>query len=281
VAISPVLVGATLGFERTGRVDTVVALLVFGAALLMHVITNLQNDVGYTVRGGETRGSRSGLLRATANGWLSVRQVRLGIVVVSVVAVGFGLGLVAYRGWPVLLIGSLSLLAALAYMCGPLPIAYTPLGELTVFLFFGLVAVLGTDWVLTGSIGAVSVLAAVAIGGRAAAALAVNNHRDISHDRSMGRQTFDVRYGERASHQLVSMLLLFPFLLVPMMAVIANAIALLVPLLLLPAAWALRQDFMASAPGRVYNLILFRTFRLNLWFAALLSAAALLGRFLG
>ena len=280
VAISPVLVGATLGFERTGSIDPIAALLVFGAALLMQVITNMQNDVGSTVRGGEANGTRIGLPRATANGWLSVRHVRAGIVVVSVVAVAFGLALVAYRGWPVLLIGTLCLLAALAYMGGPLPIAYTPLGELTVFLFFGLTAVIGTDWVLTGSVGAVSILAAAAIGGLAAAALAVNNHRDIAHDRSTGRHTFAVRYGERASHRLYSVLLLGPFVLVPVMALMADDPALLLPLLLLPAARTLRLDFLGSAAGRAYNPILFRTFRLELWFAVLLSAGALLGRLL-
>jgi len=280
VAISPVLVGATLGFGRTGHVDMLAVVLVFGAALLMQLITNLQNDVGYTVRGGEASGTRIGLPRATSNGWLSVRQLRLGIVIASVIAVGFGLGLVAYRGWPVLLIGSLSLLAALAYMGGPLPIAYTPLGELTVFLFFGLVAVMGTDWVLTGSIGMVSVLAAAALGGLAAAALAVNNHRDIAHDRSTGRNTFAVCYGRGASQGLYSVLLLGPFVLVPVMSLAADAPALLLPLLLLPAAWVLRQDFIASGPDSAYNRILFRTFRLELWFAALLSGAALLGRLL-
>lgn len=280
VAISPVLVGATLGFERTGGVDLVAALLVFGAALLMQVITNMQNDVGYTVRGGEAGGTRIGLPRATANGWLTVRHVRIGIVLAAVVAVALGLALVAYRGWPVLVIGVLSLLAALAYMGGPLPIAYTPLGELTVFLFFGLVAVIGTDWVLTGSVGAVSMLAATAIGGLAAAALAVNNHRDIAHDRSTGRYTFAVCYGARASRGLYSALLLGPFALVPAMALTGDAPTLLLPLLLLPTAWSLRQDFVASAPGRAYNLILFRTFRLELWFAALLSAGAVLGRLL-
>ena len=186
VAISPVLVGATLGFDRTGAIDLLATLLVLAAALLMQVITNMQNDVGYTVRGGDSSGTRTGLPRATAKGWLSVRHVRAGIVLAALVAVGVGLALVAYRGWPVLAIGVASLLAALAYMGGPRPIAYTPFGELTVFVFFGLVAVNGTDWVLTGSVGTVSLMASVAIGSLAAAALAVNNHRDIAHDRLVG-----------------------------------------------------------------------------------------------
>jgi 1,4-dihydroxy-2-naphthoate octaprenyltransferase len=281
VAISPVLVGATMGFERTGVIDWVAALLVLGAALLMQVISNMQNDVGYTVRGGDSSGTRTGLPRATAKGWLSVRHVRAGIVVAALVSVALGLALVAYRGWPVLAIGSASLLAALAYMGGPKPIAYTPFGELTVFLFFGLVAVTGTDWVLTGGVGAVSALASMAIGSLAAAALAVNNHRDIAHDRLVGRRTIAVTFGEGASVALYSSLLLAPFALLPCMALWSRAPALLLPLLLLPSAWQLRRDFIHCPRGTAFNEVLFRTFRLELWFAALLSAGALLGRMFG
>ncbi len=280
VAISPVLVGATLGFERTGAIDWVAAMLVLGAALLMQVISNMQNDVGYTVRGGESSGTRTGLPRATANGWLSVRRVRVGIVVVALVAVALGLALVAYRGWPVLAIGVASLVAALAYMGGPRPIAYTPYGELTVFVFFGLVAVIGADWVLTGSVGVGSSIASVAIGSLAAAALAVNNHRDIAHDRLVGRRTFAVTFGELASQRLYATLLLGPFALLPVMASWSNAPALLLPLLLLPAALQLRRAFIHCPRGTAFNELLFRTFRLELWFAALLSAGALLGRML-
>jgi 1,4-dihydroxy-2-naphthoate octaprenyltransferase len=281
VAISPVLVGATLGFERTGDVDWVAALLVLGAALLMQVISNMQNDVGYTVRGGESSGTRTGLPRATANGWLSVGRVRAGIAVAATVAVGLGLALVAYRGWPVLAIGTASLLAALAYMGGPKPIAYTPYGELTVFVFFGLVAVTGADWVLTGSVGSVSLLAAVAIGGLAAAALAVNNHRDIAHDRLVGRRTFAVIFGEGASRGLYTALLFGPFALLPVMALWARLPALLLPLLLVPVALQLRHSFLHCPRGTAFNEVLFRTFRLELWFAALLSAGALIGRMSG
>jgi 1,4-dihydroxy-2-naphthoate polyprenyltransferase len=278
VAFSPVLVGGTLGFARTGSIDALAALLVLGSALLVQVITNMQNDVGYTVRGGESSGTRTGLPRATANGWLSVRHVRAAIVVVALLATALGLVLVAHRGWPVLAMGVASLLAALAYMGGPRPIAYTPFGELTVFVFFGLVAVMGTDWVLTGAVGADSALASVAVGALAAAALAVNNHRDIAHDRLVGRRTFAVTFGERASEALYSALLLGPLALVPLLALLAHSAALLLPALLLPAALQLRRDFGRCAPGTAFNAILFRTFRLELWFAALLAAGALLAR---
>ncbi len=278
VAISPVLAGATLGFARSGRLDWVAAALVLAAALLMQVVTNMQNDVGYTVRGGDSSGTRTGLPRATANGWLSVRHVRTGIVLVALLATAIGLALVAWRGWPVLAIGVASLLAALAYMGGPRPIAYTPFGELTVFVFFGLVAVLGTDWVLTGSVGAVTPVAALAIGSLAAAALAVNNHRDIAHDRLVGRCTFAVHFGERASLGLYTLLLLGPFALLPPMAWLGHSAGLLLPLALLPAALQLRHDFAHCPRGTAFNEVLFRTFQLELWFAALLSLGALLGR---
>ncbi len=278
VAIGPVLVGAALGYERTGSLDAVAAALVLGAALLMQLITNLQNDVGYTVRGGDHSGTRFGLPHATANGWLRVGDVRMAIVLACGVAAALGLALVAHRGWPVLAVGTASLLAALAYMGGPRPIAYTPLGELTVMVFFGIVAVTGTDWVLSGSVGTLSVLASLAIGALASAALALNDHRDIAHDRLVGRCTFAVWAGPIGSGRLYGGRLLAPFALVPVMAWVGAAPALLLPLALLPEAWSLRRDF-AGCTGRLaYNALLFRTFRMELWFVVLLSAGALASR---
>ena len=278
VALSPVLVGMALGYERTGRVSWLAVLLVFGAALLMQVITNLQNDVGYTVRRADSGGTRTGLPRATANGWLSVRSVRIGIACIIAVAVLLGLALAWYRGWPVLAIGVASVLAALAYMGGPRPIAYTPYGEFTVFIFFGLVAVIGTDWVLTGSTGPLTPLAAVAIGALAAAALAVNNHRDIAHDRGVGRRTFAVTFGAAASSRLYGVLLFLPFALAPAMALLAGSPALLLPLLLVPLAVRTHRAFIDCPPGTAFNGVLFRTFGLELWYAALLAAGALCAR---
>jgi 1,4-dihydroxy-2-naphthoate octaprenyltransferase len=281
VAISPVLVGAALGWQRTGLLDLQVAAIALAASLLMQIVSNLQNDVGYTVRGAERSGTRTGLPRATALGWLQVHWVRWAIVGCALLATLLGLWLVALRGWPVLAIGVGSLLAALAYMGGPRPIAYTPLGEWTVFVFFGLVAVIGTDWVLTGGIGPATVAAAVAIGGLAAAALAVNNQRDVAHDAQVGRRTFPVVFGAAAGRHHYTALLLGPFALTPLVAWLAGSLLLLLPLALLPAAWSLRRDFLRCPPGIAFNAILFRTFRLELAYAALLAGAAVLGRLAG
>jgi len=275
VAVSPVLVGAALGFERAGSLDPIAAVLVMGAAVLVQIATNLQNDVGYTLRGGNRSGTHEGQPRATARGWLSVKQVRIGLLLVSLAALALGLLLVLYRGWPVLLIGAASLAAALAYMGGPKPIAYTPLGELTVIVFFGLVAVAGTEWVLSGNVGIVGMLAGMAIGGLAAAALAVNNHRDIAHDRSVGRHTFAVLAGAARSRRLYAALLFGPFVLLPIMATYARAPSLLLPLAIAPCAWHLLQDFARCQSGHEFNQILFRTFRMELGFSVLLAAGVL------
>ena len=168
--------------------------------------------------------------------------------------------------------------AALAYMGGPRPIAYSPYGELTVFVFFGLVAVMGTDWVLTGDIGAATVVAAVALGALAAAALAVNNHRDLDHDAQAGRRTFAVTFGAATSGQMYALLLLGPFALTPVIAWLAASPMLLLPCLMLPAALTLWRDFLRCPAGLAFNQILFRTFKLELVFAVLLASGAVLDR---
>lgn len=270
VAIGPVLTGIALAWQQQGHVDGLLAMLALAAALLMQVITNLQNDVGYTVRGGECSGTRVGLPRATAQGWLSIKQVRWAVVGVSLLALALGLTIVALRGWPVLVIGGASLLGALAYMGGPRPIAYTPLGEFTVLVFFGLVAVLGTQWLLSGQVSLDGLLAATAVGCWAAAALCVNNHRDIDHDRQSGRRTFAVVFGARASHRLFSGLTLGPVVLLIVLATTLGP-SVLLPLGCVPAAWRLGRDLRHCRPGLGYNVLLFRTFQLGLVQAALLA----------
>ncbi len=282
IAVSPVLVAVALVWSRGDLVDPLLALLALAAAVMMQVITNLQNDVGYTARGAERLRNRMGLPRATALGVLTPAQVRSAILLAIAMAVALGLPLVAARGWPVLAMGLASIVAALAYMGGPRPIAWTPLGEPTVFVFFGLVAVVGTDFVLSGRAdSAVTWLAAAALGGLAAAALVVNNARDIEHDRSVGRRTLPSLLGRRRTELLFGLTLAGPFVLLPLMAVPGGALPLLLPLLLLPSALRLWRDFVHCAPGLPFNGLLFRTFLMELKFAALLAAGALLARLLG
>jgi 1,4-dihydroxy-2-naphthoate octaprenyltransferase len=277
ISVSPVLVGAAFAWARTDTLNPPFFLLALAASLLMQLITNLQNDVGYTARGAERHGNRIGLPRATAQGWLTPGQVRRAIVLCVAAAVLVGLPLVAERGWPAVAIGAVSIGAALAYMGGPWPIAYTPFGELVVFMFFGLVAVCGTGWALGGGIGLDTALAGAALGALAAAVLVVNNHRDTVHDRGVGRQTFAVLFGDTASAVLFGVLLLAPFVLVPIVAVLQGATAVLLPLVLAPLAWKLWLDLRAARPGLAFNELMFRTVKLELLFAALLVIGVVLG----
>lgn len=278
MAIGPVVVGAAMGYLAAPSFSFGLAAMALLAALLMQLLTNLQNDIGFTERGGETGGQRVGLPRATAKGWLSLAAVRRAIAGLCLASVALGVALITLRGWPVLAIGTASLLAALAYMGGPKPIAYTPLGELTVFVFFGLVAVMGTQWLVTAQVSLLGGLASIGIGCLSAAALAVNNHRDRVHDQSMGRNTFVVCFGPRASSVLFGLLLCVPFLVCLMMAWARSAPVFLMPLLLVPSTAKIYRDFRVCTPGLAYNAILFRVFRMEMWFALALSGAAVLSK---
>ena len=272
LAVGPVWVGACVVFFHTGEVPARLTLMALAAAVLMQVITNLQNDVGFTARGCAKVGHHNGLPRATANAWLSVKTVRVAIVLLSMIATALGLSLVIERGWLVLALGMSSLVAALAYMGGPKPIAYTAWGEVTVWVFFGGVAVLGTQWLLSHQITALGVLAAIALGSLSAGALAVNNQRDRVHDGLVGRHTLAVVLGAQASEQVVCAWLLAPFVVSVAMAVLNKNLLFLVPAMLLPRAIALMRRLPHCACGSDYNALLFDVFRLALCYAALLSA---------
>jgi 1,4-dihydroxy-2-naphthoate polyprenyltransferase len=277
IAAVPVVAGTSLAWLHGADIVPWVAALALVASILMQVVTNLQNDVGYTARGLET-GQRVGLPRATAQGLLKHDEVKRAIVSAVAASLLIGLPLMLHSGVVVLAIGLSSLVAALAYMGGPKPIAYTPLGELTVFVFFGLVAVLGTYFLHAGAGGIAAWLAAAAIGMHAAAVLAVNNHRDAEHDALTGRQTFAARFGPAASARLFAMLLWLPFLLVPALVAIETGPWLAAPLVLLPAALRLQRDFSRCGGGLAFNQILMRTVKLELAFGMLLSAGAILQR---
>lgn len=280
IAAIPVVVATSLAWMLGHGVVPWVVAAAFVASVLMQVITNLQNDVGYTARGLEN-GKRVGLPRATARGWLKAGEVRRAIAVAIGCAVLVGTPLAMHAGPAVAAIGASSVLAALAYMGGPRPIAYTPFGELAVFIFFGLVAVLGTYFLHAGPGGALVWLAAAATGSHAAAVLVVNNHRDAEHDRQTGRRTFAASFGTAASARLFAVALWMPFAAAVAMAAIAARPGLAAPLLLLPMAWGLQRDFLATPEGPAFNRILFRTVQLELAFGAALSAGAVLQRLAG
>jgi 1,4-dihydroxy-2-naphthoate octaprenyltransferase len=274
IAAIPVVAGCALAWSLHGVFVPWVALLSLAGALLVQVISNLQNDVGYTLRGGET-GTRTGLPRATAQGWLGIVTVRIAIAAAVVLAIAVGAPLIALRGWPIAAIVVGSIAAAYAYMGGPRPIAYTPFGELLVFVFFGVIALVGTIYVQAGAVAAAGWIASVAFGLLAAAVLNVNNHRDIAHDAATGRRTMAVVLGARGSRAIYRASVATAFLLVPAVALAAGSAWYLLPLMLVPRALRLLGDFDRAGSGHALTPVLFRTVFLEAGFGLALAAGAL------
>ncbi|MDI6771514.1 MAG: 1,4-dihydroxy-2-naphthoate polyprenyltransferase [bacterium] len=196
-AVAPVMVG-TAAAAGDGMFAPLPAIAALIAAVCIQIATNFHNDALDFLHGADTP-HRLGPARATQAGLLPARQVLVGAYLCLGIAAAAGIYLVALRGWPLLVVGLMSIAAALAYTASPLRLGYRGLGDLFVFLFFGVVAVVGSDYVQSGEIRAVAVVASVPVGLLAAAILVLNNLRDIETDRAAGKRTLAVRLGPRAT----------------------------------------------------------------------------------
>jgi 1,4-dihydroxy-2-naphthoate octaprenyltransferase len=270
VSLSPVLVGTAVAWHDTQALLWLPLLAAALGAAFIQIGTNLFNDVGDFLRGTDTPG-RLGPKRATAEGWLSVDMLRAGAWLAFALAFLCGIYLVAHGGWPIVVIGLASLAAGWAYTGGPAPIAYRPLGEAFVFVFFGLVAVGGSYYLQTLTLKPTALVVAVLVGLHAAAVITVNNYRDRDGDASNGKNTLAVLLGRPATRGLYTAEMLAPYALLPLLADLGWPSAL--PLLSLPLALVLVARFRREAAGPVFNGILAATAGLQLVFALLLSLA--------
>lgn len=275
-AVVPVLVGTAVGAAEGApfRPGPFVAALL--CALLIQVATNFANDYSDFHRGADTP-DRLGPVRATAAGLLAPRQVLAGIVVTFGLAALLGSYLIVVGGWPILVIGVLSILAGLAYTGGPWPFGYHGLGDVFVFVFFGLVAVTGSAYLQTGRWTALALAAAVPVGLLVTNILVVNNLRDLPTDRVAGKGTLAVRLGDRPTRLQYAALAALAYA-VPVLLVLTGAARawLLLPLLTLPLAVALVRQVMGGLAGRDLNAVLRRTGQLEMAFGVLLAAGLLL-----
>ena len=270
VSLSPVLVGTAVAWHDTGTLLWLPLLAAALGAAFIQIGTNLFNDVGDFLRGTDTPG-RLGPKRATAEGWLTAGKVKAGAWLSFGLAFLCGIYLVWHGGWPIVAIGLASLAAGWAYTGGPKPIAYGPLGEVFVFIFFGLVAVGGSYYLQTLTLMPTALLAAALVGIHAAAVITVNNYRDLDGDAKSGKNTAAVRLGRPATRRIYTLEMLAPYALLPLLGSLGWLAAL--PLLSLPLALKLIQRFHREAPGPVFNNILAATAGLQLTFALLLSLA--------
>ncbi len=199
-AVAPVLVG-TAAAAHEGRFHLLSALGALVVSLAIQIGTNFSNDAFDFLRGADTT-RRLGPPRATQSGLLSARAVLMGAFLCFGLAALVGIYFVTRYGWPVLVAGLLSIGSGLAYTGGPWPLGYHGLGELFVFVFFGVVAVVGTAYVQTGGPSALALAAAVPVGLLCSAILVINNLRDIDTDRAAGKRTLAVRMGPSATRAL-------------------------------------------------------------------------------
>ncbi len=188
--------GAALAVDAPFRVDTALGCLV--VAILLQVTANLANDLSDFRKGADTP-ERTGPIRVAAAGLVTERQLEVAIGMTVAFAGVVGLWLTVVGGPVLLALGILAVVAALAYTGGPWPYGYHGLGEVFVFLFFGLVAVVGTAYLQAGRLEPLFVAAAIPVGALTTAILVVNNLRDIPTDRVAGKRTLAVILGPRAT----------------------------------------------------------------------------------
>lgn len=266
-AAAPVLVG-TGAAAQLGAADLGRALLALGVALALQVGVNYANDYSDGVRGTDV--DRVGPVRLTAAGLARPGQVKAAAFGAFGVAAALGAWLVWLSGqWWLLAVGVISILAAWYYTGGRRPYGYRGFGEVGVFTFFGLVAVLGTTYTQAGRISWPAVLGAVGVGSLACALLMVNNLRDVPTDALVGKRTLAVRLGEHRARRVYVVLLLVPLLMGIACAFFAPW-SLLVLFLGLPAV-LLSLAVLAGARGIALVPVLAATGLLELGYGVLLG----------
>jgi 1,4-dihydroxy-2-naphthoate polyprenyltransferase len=280
-AVAPVLVGTSIAVTRdVFRPGAFIAALL--GAILIQVGTNLSNDYSDARRGADTE-ERLGPMRVTAGGLVPPRTVLLWTYLTFGAAALCGVYLVVVAGWELLVLGVLSILAGVLYTGGPRPYGYEGLGEVFVFLFFGIVAVAGSAFAQLESWPWESFALAVPVGLLVTAILVVNNIRDMDTDRRAGKRTFAVRLGrERARFEYAALMALGFLVLLPIAAIeIADsdswsALWWLLPWLTVPLAVKLVGVVRTRVDGPTLNGALARTAGLQLVFCVLLTAGILI-----
>lgn len=274
-AVTPVVVGTAVA-HAVGGFRRGPALAALAGALLLQVGANLANDLLDYRKGADTE-DRLGPTRVVQAGLLSPEAVRNAAVLAFFLALLVGVYLTWVAGWPVVAIGVASIGAAVAYTGGPYPLGYNGLGDLAVFVFFGLVAVCGTAYVQAGFVPALAWVAAIPVGTLITAILVVNNVRDIATDAAAGKRTLAVRFGRRGALLEYALLLSAAYLVPPALFLAGRLDAwVLLPLATAPLAGRLFRT-VARETGRALNPALGRTAMLGVAYGALFALGIALG----
>ena len=277
-AVAPVLVGTAAGIASdVGSLRMLPFLAALAGALLIQIATNFANDYSDFHRGADTH-ERLGPTRVTQAGLITPAGVRRAIIITFGLATLVGAYLVWVGGWPIVAIGVASIICALAYTGGPWPYGYHGLGELFVFVFFGLVAVGGSAYLQTGALSTLALAAAVPVGLLITNILVVNNLRDLETDRAARKRTLAVRIGDRATRRQYALFAALAYLAPVVLLVSGRAGAwVLLPLLTIPLAYRAVRAVLGGLSGRALNPMLAESGRLQLLYGLLLAVGLVLG----
>jgi 1,4-dihydroxy-2-naphthoate polyprenyltransferase len=275
-ALAPVAVGTSLAAGPAHTFKPLILLATVIGALFIQIGTNLSNDYSDARRGADTE-DRLGPVRVTAGGLVPPRYVLYATWASFAIAVAAGAYLVYEAGWELLLVGAASIIAGVLYTGGPRPYGYEGLGEVFVFLFFGVVAVVGSFFVQTEHLEWQAFALSVPVGLLACAVLMVNNIRDLDTDRRAGKRTLAVRLGRGRMRRIFALTINASFLLVPVVWIATGLSAWInMALLALPLVPPLARTVRDRTDGTSLNQALGDTARLELAFCVLLSAGLLL-----
>jgi 1,4-dihydroxy-2-naphthoate octaprenyltransferase len=273
-AVVPVIVGTAIALA-SGAAQIGPATAALFAAVLIQIGTNLANDVDDFQRGADTAG-RLGPTRVIQAGLLSPAQVRAAAWIAFGVAGLIGTYLCAVGGWPIALVGVAAIGSGLAYTGGPWPLGYHGLGDVFVFVFFGVVAVVGTFYVQAHATSALALTASIPVGALCTAILVVNNVRDCDSDRAAGKRTLAVRLGPGAGRaEFVALVALAYFAPAGMWLARQASLWVLLPWLTLPWAINLSRSVATCQDGAAFNTALRSTARLHAAFGLLFTAGLL------
>ena len=270
--VAPVLIGSASAWHD-GVFTLLPFVVVLFAVIAIQVGVNYANDLADAQRGADTE-ARIGPQRAVASGIITATDMRRGIAVAFGLAGLTGIYLIWYAGWPILVIGVISILAALGYTNGPVPYGYYGLGELFVFVFFGLVATVGTRFVFSSPVPSAAWAGGVVMGLLAAAILEANNIRDIDTDQEAGKRTLAVVVGRLWARRLYAGSLIAAFFVIAFSALVGwfPPIALMA-LIVAPLSIPLLKTIFTETQGPPLIGVLKGTAQLQLFVALLLSVA--------
>lgn len=268
-ALVPVMVGSAVAFNEN-KLVIIYSIVALMCSILIQVGTNYANDLYDFINGADNE-KRKGPRRVLASGLISVKEMRLGIIFTFGLAFLLGLYLVYEGGIVILVIGVLSILAGLAYTAGPFPLAYNGLGDIFVFMFFGIVGTVGTYYLHTRELNLVSFVASVPVGALITNILVVNNYRDIEEDKAAGKYTLAVKFGKTFSRYQFISLTIISFLVPAVLYIFFNySILIFLPYLTFPAAYKIIV-MLYKLNGMELNKTLELTARLSALFGILFS----------